>query len=879
MLNRNKRNISPFSLWSITTALTGLCASLVAAGSIGLFAHPLRTILTWIMLSIGILLAWPNLQVRLIRTKIKIPVILISLFIIFVFSFVLGIPFNQFSVPIVLSSLAFELKDKERTLILSAAIATAILGLFRTAVLSIPFFWVFIDRIAHTIGDIAGFLVGKPFWPGATFAGMDYIVLMAAWYLLWVRHIPINKKKYAVYVYGGLSIIAGHLCYLMIGALIPDLLGSTGKLFPSETLKWYFPALGCLIHLPIAGLMVRWMPTGDVSIDDDDNKKKSQQKESGFKLFMFINRYKKMTISAAVFFTIIFVLITTLYIGDIKLNGKKIVVYEKGFLNWLKPEHGSYGHFSMGMYGMLPEYIKSHGGRCVISPDLSEQDLEDANVLILIYPDHPWEKGHLERIWRFVREGGSLLVMGEHTVLESDGGNRINDVLEPTGIRVRFDSAAYAVGGWLQSYDKLSHPITLGIEDDQNQFGVVIGASLEVQWPARSILIGRWGWTDNGDPGDESMMGNYSYDPGEKLGDIVLAAEQSFEKGRVFVFGDTSSITNGIMVNCHVFVSRLLGYLANGPAPGNLSVYLRAVIGFLLFILIIFLFFVFRTNEWIITVCFVIFIMVLVQGVCISTSYQASNVMPSGFKTSGKKLAYIDSSHQNAFSAESWREDGTMGLALTLIRNGYLALMLPEFDMKRLKNADLFISIAPLRSFSRAEKKAVKKFIEDGGIFICICGFEEREGSASLLSEFDFYIGRPKPEPNMKLPHHFPLPMGHFKSPYLDTGNYIVYVRFHAAWPVFCHAPNVEVLTYGKGDLPVIVLRQFGKGKIVVIGDTGFAMNKNLEHEGGEPFEGLRENAHFWRWFLTYLNDEKIWVPPPPKIEEEPGYTDGEVSQ
>jgi hypothetical protein len=557
----------------------------------------------------------------------------------------------------------------------------------------------------------------------------------------------------------------------------------------------------------------------------------------------------------------------------------------------------------MGMYGMLPGYIKSHGANCVISSDLSQQDLEGADALILIYPDQPWEKGQLERIWRFVRDGGSLLVMGEHTVLEPDGGTRINDVLEPTGIRVRFDSAAYAVGGWLQSYDTLSHYITQGIEDDRNQFGVVIGASLEVQWPARPLLIGRWGWADKGDPGDESMMGNNIYDPGEKLGDIVLAAEQPLENGRVIVFGDTSSITNGIVVSSHPFVSRLLGYLANIHTTGNPQVSLRAIIGFLLFILVIFLFFFFQKDQWILTFCVVIIIMVLSQGVCTIISYKSTNVIPSGVKKSGKRLAYIDSSHINAFSSESWREDGTMGLALTLMRNGYLALMLPEFDTKRLKNSDLFISIAPLRTFSRAEKTCVKKFIADGGIFICICGFEEREGCVSLLSEFDFYIGIPKPRSEPILPHHFPLPMGHFKSPYLDTGtgtdtgtdtdaeadididtnpgdrNYMVYVRFHAAWPVFYGDLNTKISTYGKGDLPVILLRKFGKGKIVVIGDTGFALNKNLEHEGGEPFEGLRENAHFWRWFLTYLNDEEIWVPPPPKTEVKPGYTNGEVSQ
>ena len=62
--------------------------------------------------------------------------------------------------------------------------------------------------------------------------------------------------------------------------------------------------------------------------------------------------------------------------------------------------------------------------------------------------------------------GGSLLVMGEHTVREKDGGSRINDVLAPTAMRVPFDSALFAIGGWLHSYDALAHPTSAGIGDE-----------------------------------------------------------------------------------------------------------------------------------------------------------------------------------------------------------------------------------------------------------------------------------------------------------------------------------------------------------------------------------------------------------------------------
>ncbi len=61
------------------------------------------------------------------------------------------------------------------------------------------------------------------------------------------------------------------------------------------------------------------------------------------------------------------------------------------------------------------------------------------------------------------------------------------------------------------------------------------------------------------------------------------------------------------------------------------------------------------------------------------------------------------------------------------------------------------------------------------------------------------------------------------------------------------------------------------RGRIVVIGDPGFALNKNLEYVGGEPFEGRYENAHFWRWLISRVTGQPEWIPPaPPPLPQSP---------
>ena len=561
-------------------------------------------------------------------------------------------------------------------------------------------------------------------------------------------------------------------------------------------------------------------------------------------------------------------------------------------------------------------------------------------------------------------------------------------------MRVRFDSTMFTVGGWLHSYEALAHPTAAGIGDERNQFGVVIGASVEARWPARPLLVGRWGYADPGDVGrGASMMGNRRYDPGEKLGDLVLAAEQRVGKGRVVAFGDTSSITNGITIGAHVYTSRLLAYLAGGARSAQSPA--RGVMGLLLAAGLAALLLLWPSAP---RAGLAVALLAASLAVCTSASRSTIQVLPDGRRIRAeassvageeaapderiKALAYLDGAHVSAASDESWRPDGTMGLAMTLMRNGYLVLDLPELTRERLDGAALLVSSAPLRAYSKLERRVVRDWVRAGGHFICTVGWDERGPSRELLADLGFRVGPADGEAR---------PLGHFKSPYVRSDDYMAHVRYHAAWPTefvglddestitpsqvrdwprFCEvlrklaaqehagpgrriwsllpaeaqqavkrseklkkipddvkdvivaglnaivtrpdlyqakdfeqikmppeaktliaqkrdelserdvlrlnrlvleasfgwflAPSRQVIAYGHGDTTVILLRRLGEGKAVVVGDTGFTMNKNLERIDGSPFEGMRENADFWRWLITVLRDEKMWIPPNP---------------
>jgi hypothetical protein len=263
-------------------------------------------------------------------------------------------------------------------------------------------------------------------------------------------------------------------------------------------------------------------------------------------------------------------------------------------------------------------------------------------------------------------------------------------------------------------------------------------------------------------------------------------------------------------------------------------------------------------------------------------------IVPPATNPAGSRVAYIDSSHLESYSFEHWGFEATNGLSLNLMRNGYLPLLMPQLTAERLEGAGLFVSVAPARTFTPAECRTLREFVERGGILICTVGAEESAASTPLLAEFGLRVP-PSPVPT-GVDSVEPEPFGRTRALYLNVDlaeddSYQVGMRLHAGWPVESLDGAAEIIAYGRNqlrvvnsdtELPAVLQRRMGAGVVVLIGDSGFALNKNLEYIGGEPFAGGYENAHFWRWLLTRLAEQPEWVPPRPVAGETADTTEEE---
>jgi len=239
--------------------------------------------------------------------------------------------------------------------------------------------------------------------------------------------------------------------------------------------------------------------------------------------------------------------------------GGLVVFWDSG-LDFEIPEIGRYGLTEVGMFGALPLYLSNQGYECRIVNRPGGEALKEADVLVVINPMYTPGRDDLESIWKFVENGGGLLAVGDHTGIEQIRAP-MNAILEPVNIEINFDSAIPFRTMWPDDFVMRRTPVFSNITYQQVQ--VVVGASLSVGSGAKPILMGQNGFSDAGDETNltEGYLGNMRLDRGESVGDMILAAEAKYGKGRIVAFGDTTSFQNTILAYSYPLINNIFAYL------------------------------------------------------------------------------------------------------------------------------------------------------------------------------------------------------------------------------------------------------------------------------------------------------------------------------
>jgi hypothetical protein len=850
----------------VAACAAGLGAGWLAAGSTGLVADPLRVALTWGLLAFCLAIA--RLARRRLWLLLCVGVMVVQPLL------VAGSAIHEvLLVTAVLALLAASHGEQTRRAFAVCAFAAFCLACYRLALTSVPLVWHLSDAIGSGIGRTAAWCTGRPLEVGATFGGVDYLVTMAALWLAWLLNTEGNRLIRGLWAVSG--ILAAHFIYVLLLAFSQDAVARLPD--PPEIeyvhpyvppdwhwvraawllIPWNLPLVGALPHLWIVVLMFRWARWKKAGFGVHENTENERPRGWWPQVCAWVYDYGTYAIA------VLLAVCAVLSLESSDLRGKRFVALRRGFSNWEKPEFATFGQLSAGQFGMLPHLVESLGGELRVTENLKNEDLDAADVVLLLHPSDDLPKELPNRLRDFVRQGGGLLVVGEPHIWDGARRSGSHRVLTGTSLAVQRDVAVSEAGRWNQSLQPLTHGATRRLTESPSMGFSDSGSSLRLGWWSLPLVTGRWGWSDFGS--DSIRTASAEFEPGERLGDLVLAAERRLGRGAIVLLADDAGLTNEGLVFNYEWAGQLFSYLAHqdcGPQSRG-----RPLLSFLLAASLVALLGWQRPAQLV----QVALLLALSISVCQKLGRHAGRVIPEGTRIASasqdrpNRLAYIDASHLPDFSRLDWGFDAINGLALTLMRDGYLTVAMPEWSRERLERAAIVVSVAPARTYTAEEVSALGDYVQNGGIFICTVGAEGTLASRSLLARYGIRVpASPVPTGG---PWREPEPMGRFRSLYLDArdygaGEYKAGVRFYAGWPIEVNAPDVEVLVRGQRDEPIVVARRSGRGAVVVIGDAHFALNKNLEYITGDPFDGRYENAAFWRWLLSRVTSRAEWVPP-----------------
>ncbi len=485
----------------------------------------------------------------------------------------------------------------------------------------------------------------------------------------------------------------------------------------------------------------------------------------------------------------------------------EVVFVQQGVVSYSKPNDTRFGRGAGGMFGMLPEYTRLFGCGATVTPDIPEELDPERHILLFTNLNTPMSDADHRRIWQFVAAGGGLWVIGDHTFIK-DGRHHINDLLAPCDIALENDSVFFFPQGWFHSYRfPQGTPFGLLTENGDNRPGFLVGASLLVRGSARPFMFGRFAYGDLGlDVPDErgSYMGDSTFQRDERLGDFVLVAGQRYGRGRVLVYGDTTSFFNHMMPGSYELLRASLSWLGEGPAwPAAEARGTRAVAVLLLLAL---------AATMAAGPAAPSGIVFCLAGLLFATAiHRPTGQLAWDREYTRRHAAIIDYTHHPEASMHGNMPTGLHGVSLSLMRRGLLPLDPPQWQPELVESVACVVLNAPRRPFSKSARHVLNRYMEDGGTVILACGYPNYEVSRPLLEPLGVRV--------------LGIPLGRF----FDRQAFGQRISFFSAWPIEIHPDSDAVVLSVYDDWPLIVSVPVGDGRLVLIADSEFLQNRNLE--------------------------------------------------
>jgi len=475
--------------------------------------------------------------------------------------------------------------------------------------------------------------------------------------------------------------------------------------------------------------------------------------------------------------------------------------------------------------GMAPNL---EGVGLIHTPILTREVLDGATrihperhpVLILKCITTPFSPYEIGIIKDFVFDGGSVLLIGDHTDVFFMNKN-LNELAGYFGIRFEQNSVYFIDGGWVITDPPhyRNYPATHFLK----RFIWATGDSVTLKSPAFPLITtSPVCFADEVNYFYDNFFGNTTIDADEVFGSYCVMAGSRYGKGRIIAFTDSTCFNNYLMfsVGRRPLIAGIFGWLGDTDTmnPFPLLTYISfCVLGVIIL------------KRW---RGFDAFLRTVTMGVilgwgagyllgmCLNAHLYPS---PAPFRPLPQQVL-IDASHDPLHAMSYGNSESFLApasydsLLFNIGRIDLFSTIHYEGSLRKtaIEGSSCLIIASPRKGFCARERNDIRSYVHNGGSLLLIEGAHPDSTINHVAHLFDMHF-RCDPHRNM---------VDSMNKRLAENGRDAL--RINPAWV------DGGAMLFGHQGMPIIRFKREGTGIILAIGDDGLFMKENFQAFGQE---------------------------------------------
>ncbi len=449
-------------------------------------------------------------------------------------------------------------------------------------------------------------------------------------------------------------------------------------------------------------------------------------------------------------------------------------------------------------------YLESTGHRIdLLNASITPDSLRGVSILILETPEDGYMAQEIEAITDFVRDGGGLFVLGDHTNI-MNCYLTLNPILHRFGLHLNFDYSML----WEPHFASL-----MGFDSVEETAGGTLDVNRSDNFILYSLKYTTWADLGDWSAANHAYIGDVMPQKNEKYGLLPICAAANFGRGRVIAIANSDSMSGPDLLYNYDFIRKVMSFLDHENSFLK-SFWLRMLLAFML------LFGVFRArlaaiHPLVISVALVLLLI------------QVQAAMPLSINPANKIA--LDLGHANIEGYGAPHLYKNVFFAIFAQHYGFNPVLVkgvPD-DLQKFR---AYATMGPTSSFLSGERDKLAAYVQKGGTIVLFDGYhadtsasQSNDAANSLLRGFGFHLN------GLLLGEisYFNNTTWGYRLPYLRetriqarpedvplmsnvSGNITMYSAVEVS--------GGEPIAFWNG-VPVIAQKKVGSGRVVVIAD------------------------------------------------------------